>query len=165
MIEPIKNIKEDGHLPKAVTSSLPSAMKVLLLVFALVAAVSAQTEPWCRCAAFVTYEHSEIMVYEAPEVTIDSCEDDAKQCKNSCAKELNTMSNNGDLWLELDSGITVGQYICTYLADHFFFWMSNHKVYGYYEVCGGAWQFTGVESQQLLCCDAGKHEHCIVKQK
>ncbi|XP_069987038.1 uncharacterized protein [Penaeus vannamei] len=140
-------------------------MKVLLLVFALVAAVSAQTEPWCRCAAFVTYEHSEIMVFEAPEVTIDSCVDDAKQCKRACATELNTLSNNGDLWFMQENGLTVGQDICSYLAGHFFFWMRNHRVYGYYEVCGGAWEYAGVESQQMLCCDGGKHEHCIAKEE
>nr|XP_027224277.1 uncharacterized protein LOC113816403 isoform X3 [Penaeus vannamei] len=138
-------------------------MKVLLLVFALVAAVSAQTEPWCRCAAFVTYEHSEIRVFEAPEITIDSCVDDAKQCKNACTKELNDMSDNGNMWLVQENGLTVGQNICTYMADHFFYFIHNHRVYGYFEVCGGAWEYTGVASQQLLCCNGGKHEHCISK--
>ncbi|XP_042882676.1 uncharacterized protein LOC122259798 [Penaeus japonicus] len=139
-------------------------MKVLLLVFALVAAVSGQTEPWCRCAAFVTYEYTEMMVYEAPDIIIDSCQDDANQCKDACANELNTLSGNGDLWLLQESGVTIGQTICTALADHFLFWVVNHRVYGYFEVCGGPWEYSGVASQQLLCCDGGKHDHCIVKK-
>ncbi|XP_069987035.1 uncharacterized protein [Penaeus vannamei] len=139
-------------------------MKVLLLAFALVASVSAQTEPFCRCAAFVTYKNSEVMVYEAPKVIIDSCQDDAEQCKEACVTELNTLSNNGDLWLLQESGVTVGQTICSRLADHFVFWISNHRVYGYYEVCGGPWEYTEFASQQLLCCEGGKHEHCIVRR-
>ncbi|KAG7176575.1 hydroxypyruvate isomerase-like [Homarus americanus] len=65
-------------------------MKVVLLMLATIAAVSGQTEPWCRCAAFVTYEYSEIMVYEEPEIPIDSCDaNGALQCKTTCAD--NTM--------------------------------------------------------------------------
>ncbi|XP_047483581.1 uncharacterized protein LOC125035320 [Penaeus chinensis] len=136
-------------------------MKVLLLALAFAASASAQSEPWCRCAVFVTYKNSEVMVFEAPEITISSCEDEAKMCRNSCVNELNEMSNNGDLWAVQESGSTVGQYICQYLADHYFFSINNHKVYGYNEVCGGAWEYTGVESQQMLCCDGGNHVHCI----
>merc|ERR1711915_831997 len=138
-----------------------ATMKVLLLVLAAIASASAQTEGWCRCAAFVTYEHSEIMVYESDEIVIDDCVDDAKQCKNACTNQLNTMSNQGDLWYLNSNGITVGQEICTYMADHWFFFVHNHRVYGYYEICGGAWQYTGIASQQYLCCNGGKHEHCV----
>ncbi|XP_042874552.1 uncharacterized protein LOC122254762 [Penaeus japonicus] len=138
-------------------------MKVLLALLALVAAASAQTEPWCRCAAFITHDHSEVMVFEAPEVTIDSCVDDAKQCRTSCARELNTLSDNGNLWLMQDSGITIGQDICTYLSDRFVFFVHTKTVYGYFEVCGGAWEYSGVASQQKLCCNGGKHEHCVTE--
>ncbi|XP_064096412.1 uncharacterized protein LOC135208219 [Macrobrachium nipponense] len=136
-------------------------MKVALLLLATLAAVSAQSEPWCRCAAFVTYEYTEMMVYEAPEVTIDSCQDDVKQCKNRCSKELAELTNDGDLWSLTAEGITVGQHICSNLLRHLIYFLHNHKIYGYYEVCGGAWQYAGVMSQQMLCCNGGKHEHCI----
>ncbi|KAK7077175.1 hypothetical protein SK128_018605 [Halocaridina rubra] len=136
-------------------------MKVLLLLLATVALASVQSEGWCRCAAFVTYEHSEIMVYESDEIQIDNCVDDAKQCKNACVNQMNTESNNGDLWYLDASGQTIGQQICTYLADRWFFFLHNHRVYGYYEICGGAWQYTGIASQQMLCCNGGKQEHCV----
>merc|ERR1711911_131025 len=136
-------------------------MRVLVLLLAMAAAASAQSEGWCRCAAFVTYEHSEIMVFESPEVPITDCVDDAKQCQTKCVAELNELSDNGNLWYLTEQGITVGQQVCTYLAEHWFFIMHNHRVYGYYEVCGGAWQYTGVASQQMLCCTGGKHEHCV----
>ncbi|XP_068234454.1 uncharacterized protein [Palaemon carinicauda] len=137
-------------------------MKVFLLLLATIAVASAQSEPWCRCAAFVTYEYMEMMVYEFPEVIIDSCEDDgAKQCKNRCIKELNEATNNGDLWYMTDMGFSVGQYICADLMRHTIYFLHNHVVYGYYEVCGGAWQYTGVKSQEMLCCNGGEHEHCI----
>ncbi|XP_076056201.1 uncharacterized protein LOC143034139 [Oratosquilla oratoria] len=133
---------------------------VLALFVGLSASVSGQTEPWCRCAAFVTYQHSEVMVYEAPEVIIESC-DNASICKNQCAEQLNSISDYGDLWSIGDSGLTVGQGICDYLKDHFMFFVHNHRVYGYYEVCGGAWQYANIQSQQKLCCEYGQHEHCI----
>ncbi|XP_037788426.1 uncharacterized protein LOC119583799 [Penaeus monodon] len=139
-------------------------MKVLLLVFAIVAAVSAQTEPRCRCAAFITFEFDEMMVYEAPEIAIDSCQDDAGQCKTACLTELNTLSNNGDLWLVQENGVTVGQSICSFLANYNINWIVNHRVYGYFEVCGGPWEYAEFASQQLLCCDAGEHDHCIVRK-
>merc|ERR1712226_433210 len=136
---------------------------VFLLLAALVASASADVEPWCRCAAFVTYQYSELMVYEAPEVTITSC-DDAAACKASCYNELDTMTNGGNLWTMTTDGITVGQHICSYLADRYIFWMSDHKVYGYYEVCGGAWQYTGAATQTDLCCTGGQHDHCVSKK-
>ncbi|KAK7077172.1 hypothetical protein SK128_018602 [Halocaridina rubra] len=136
---------------------------LLLLLAAIVASTSAQSEGWCRCAAFVTYEHTEAMVYESAEIPITDCVDDAKECKNACVNQLNTMSNNGDLWHLTESGITVGQSICTYLADIWHFFVHNHRVYGYYEICGGAWQYTGIASQQMLCCNGGKQEHCVTE--
>ncbi|XP_042232077.1 uncharacterized protein LOC121872971 [Homarus americanus] len=137
-------------------------MKVVLLMLATIAAVSGQTEPWCRCAAFVTYEYYEIMVHEEPEIPIDSCDaNGALQCKTTCADNLDTLSDNGNLWKLMDSGLTIGQDICSELADHFTFFLYNHKVYGYFEVCGGAWQYAGIASQQKLCCEGGKQHHCI----
>ncbi|XP_037788580.1 uncharacterized protein LOC119583942 [Penaeus monodon] len=138
-------------------------MKVLLALFALVAVASAQTEAWCRCATFITHDHSEVMVFEAPEIPIDSCTEDAAKCKNACVNELNALSSNGDLWMMQESGITVGQSICTYLSDRFVLFVHNKSVYGYYEVCGGAWQYSSFQSQQKLCCNGGKHEHCVSK--
>ncbi|XP_066972842.1 uncharacterized protein [Macrobrachium rosenbergii] len=137
-------------------------MQVLLLLLSSVAIASAQTEAWCRCAAFVTYEHTEIMVYEAPEVTITACDAvAAEECKAGCVAELSVASDNGDLWHITEDGITIGQYICSYLAKQLFFYLHNHRVYGYYEVCGGAWQYADLVSQQMLCCVGGKHEHCV----
>ncbi|XP_068234039.1 uncharacterized protein [Palaemon carinicauda] len=141
-------------------------MQVFLLLLASAAFASAQAEPWCRCAAFVTYEHTEIMVYEAPEIAIETCDAaGADDCKAGCVAELTAASDNGDLWHITDDGQTVGQYICSYLADHRFFSIYNHRVYGYYEVCGGAWQYADLLSQQMLCCVSGKHEHCVSAQK
>ncbi|KAK7077174.1 hypothetical protein SK128_018604 [Halocaridina rubra] len=113
-------------------------MKVLLFVLAAIASASAQSEGWCRCAAFVTYQYTEMMVYESAEIPIDNCVDDAKQCKNACTTQLNTMSDSGNLWYLTTTGTTVGQNVCTYLADHWVFFVHNHRVYGYYEICGGA---------------------------
>ncbi|XP_066971877.1 uncharacterized protein [Macrobrachium rosenbergii] len=136
-------------------------MKLALVLLALVVAVSAQKEPWCRCGAFITYDDDEAMVYEAPEITIDSCQDDAKECKTSCVTELKQLSNDGDMWYKLPSNKTVGQYICETLTGLHYDFVHNHIVYGYYEVCGGPWEYTGVASQGMLCCDDGFQEHCI----
>merc|ERR1712212_860593 len=123
----------------------------------------AQTEAWCRCSLFVSSENAEIMVYELPEVAIDSCEDH-NQCKKRCTNEVNTMTNNMDLWSTFNGGDeTVGQVICQNLNDNFIFFIHNTKVHANYELCGGACEFTGQDSQQMLCCSGGQHEHCISK--
>merc|ERR1711915_117234 len=133
-----------------------------LILLALVAGASAQgTGAWCRCAAFITFENTEFMVYESAEVPIDDCQDDAKQCKNACTAQINELSDNGNLWYLQESGETVGQTICSDLASPFVPFVHNHYVYGYFEVCGGAWEYTGIASTQQLCCNGGKHEHCI----
>ncbi|XP_045106760.1 uncharacterized protein LOC123501806 [Portunus trituberculatus] len=135
-------------------------MKTFLLLLAVAAAANAQSEAWCRCAAFITYNRNEMMVHEAPEIPINSC-DDANQCKQKCVAEINEVSYDGDLWHMLEDGYTVGQHVCTELADRFVFFVVGHKVYGYYEVCGGAWQYTGVASTTKLCCNGGQHSHCL----
>lgn len=42
--------------------------------------------------------------------------------------QLNDMSDNGNMWLVQENGLTVGQNICTYMADHFFYFIHNHRV-------------------------------------
>ncbi|XP_042882681.1 uncharacterized protein LOC122259801 [Penaeus japonicus] len=133
------------------------AVLLFVALFALTRAQDPQ-EPWCNCAAFVSYEHSEIKVYQGPVINLNHC-DHTDQCKVACVAELESLTNNGDLFYEVD-GQTVGQYICTSLADNMFFVMNNKYVYGYFEVCGGAWQYTGIKAQQKLCCTNGIHKHC-----
>merc|ERR1712071_334777 len=127
---------------------------------ALVAAVSAQSEGWCRCAAFITYNRNEMMVHDGAEIPINSC-DESGTCMNKCVAEINEMSAGGDIWHMTEAGITIGQSVCSELAGHFIFYVLGHKIYGYYEVCGGAWQYTGVESSAKLCCNGGQHIHCL----
>ncbi|XP_027227470.2 uncharacterized protein [Penaeus vannamei] len=133
----------------------------LLAVTALLAvgSVSSQTEAWCRCAMFVSSNSAEIMVYELPEVNITDC-NSHNQCKNRCTNEFNVMTNNMDLWSTVD-GETVGHYICQDLYSNFIFFIHNSYVHAYYEMCGGPWEYTGLDSQQMLCCNVGQHEHCI----
>ncbi|XP_064096410.1 uncharacterized protein LOC135208217 [Macrobrachium nipponense] len=135
-------------------------MKLAFVLLALVAAVCGQQEPWCRCGAFITFDDDEAMVYEMPEVTIDSCENH-KQCKNSCTKEMNNYSHYGDLWAMTPLNKTVGQAICETLTGLSYDFVHNHYVYGYYEVCGGPWEYTGIASKGMLCCNDGLQEHCI----
>ncbi|XP_068234037.1 uncharacterized protein [Palaemon carinicauda] len=136
-------------------------MKVVLLLLAAIAAANAELEPWCRCAAFVNYEFVQMMVFETADVIIDSCDADVDKCRSRCAEQLNEASNNGDLWYMTEDGITVGQYLCSYLMRHLVTYFYNNVVYGYYEVCGGAWQYADVKSQQMLCCNGGEHAHCL----
>ncbi|XP_063585872.1 uncharacterized protein LOC134763240 [Penaeus indicus] len=133
----------------------------LLALTALVAvgSVSSQSEPWCRCALFVSSNSAEIMVYELPEVTITDCESHS-QCKNRCTKEFNEMTNEMDLWSTVN-GETVGQFICQNLYGNFVMFIHNSYVHAYYEMCGGPWEYAGLDSQQMLCCSLGQHEHCV----
>ncbi|XP_068234034.1 uncharacterized protein [Palaemon carinicauda] len=135
-------------------------MKLAIVLLAL-AAVGSAEDSFCRCGAFITYSDDQAMVYLAPELPIDSCEDDAQLCRDSCSKELKDMSHGGDMWHVAPSGKTVGQHICETLTGLHYDFVHNHVVYGYYEVCGGPWQYTGVSSKGMLCCDDGFQEHCI----
>merc|ERR1711915_188006 len=45
---------------------------------------------------------------------------------------------NLDLWSTMGND-TVGQAFCTELYSHFFFWIHNSMIHGYYEMCGGPW--------------------------
>merc|ERR1712126_16301 len=138
-----------------------STMKVLVfLLAAIVASVSGQ-EAYCRCAAFTTHEHSELRVYEGPTLPVTSCDTDHDLCKDSCYDYLDELTDGGDLWRIQQDGQTVGQHICSYMASHFIFFIHNKMAYGYYEFCGGAWEYSGVASQQKLCCNGGRHDHCI----
>merc|ERR1712002_186911 len=146
-------------IPSASTA-MNSLLAAALVLFAATFA-NGQTEPWCRCALFVSSPFSEIMAYQLPELPIDTC-DSRETCKKLCSDEIDTMTNGIDLWSEVN-GQTVGQYICEELNKHFFFIIHNSKIHGYFELCGGAFEFTGQDSQDMLCCFMGKHEHCIVK--
>nr|XP_027227466.1 uncharacterized protein LOC113819428 [Penaeus vannamei] len=128
---------------------------VLALAVLGVAYVSAQTEPWCRCALFVSGGHAEYMVSELPEVEINDCESH-DQCKYRCRREFNDMTNEMDLWSTVNNA-TVGSYLCQNLEHS----IHNKYVYGYYEMCGGPWEYSGLVSQQMLCCYKGEHNHCI----
>merc|ERR1719244_1096288 len=134
-------------------------MKSLLVVLATLAAVayvSGQTEPCCRCALFVSNYGSENMVSELPQVNITDC-DSHNQCRGRCVGEFNDMTNEMDLWSTVD-GETVGQGLCKYLSDRNFYFIFNKRVHAYYEMCGGPWEYAGLDSQQLLCCNLGQHE-------
>ncbi|XP_042863733.1 uncharacterized protein LOC122248018 isoform X2 [Penaeus japonicus] len=133
----------------------------LLALTALVAVASVSSEEaWCRCGLFVSSPNAEIMVYELPEVDVTSC-DNHNQCKNRCIKEFNEMTNDMDLWSTVDGGDTIGQYICQNLYHNFLIFIHNSYVHAYYEMCGGPWEYAGLDSQQMLCCNVGQHEHCI----
>merc|ERR1719495_2669750 len=139
-------------------------MKSLLLALAALAAVayvSGQSEAWCRCALFISTSTSELMVTELPEVPISDC-DSHNQCKGRCVGEFNNMTNNMDLWSTVD-GETVGHHICQNLASNNAYFINNKVVHAYYEMCGGPWEYSGLDSQQMLCCNIGQHEHCISK--
>merc|ERR1712002_112969 len=143
--------------------SLPATMKSLAaaVVSAFAAVAIAQTEPYCRCTGMVSSEHAEWLVYELPSVNITDCDTSGHdQCQYRCRKEFNEMSNNGDLWSVVE-GETVGQYVCADLKSNFVFWIYNSYIHVYYEVCGGPWEYTGLDSQQMLCCSNGEHKHCI----
>ncbi|XP_063613081.1 uncharacterized protein LOC134786422 [Penaeus indicus] len=131
---------------------------LLSAVFFVLASAQDPQEPWCNCAAFVSYEHSEIKVYQGPLINLSHC-DYTDRCKELCVAELRNLTNSGDLFFEVD-GQTIGQYICNNLADIGFVAMHNKYVYGYFEVCGGAWQYADVMTQQKLCCTMGEHKHC-----
>merc|ERR1712098_213217 len=124
-----------------------------------VAYIRSEEPATCRCALFVSSRHTEIMVHELEAVPIDNCESH-NQCMDRCTTELNEDTNNMDLWSMMGND-TVGQSFCTELYHHFFFWIHNSNIHGYYEMCGGPWEYTGLDSQQPLCCDMGQQEHCI----
>ncbi|KAK7066287.1 hypothetical protein SK128_016917 [Halocaridina rubra] len=122
--------------------------------------IRSQGEPaTCRCALFVSSRSAEIMVYELNNVLIGDC-NSHDQCMSRCTSELNQITNNLDLWSMMGND-TVGQAFCQELYSHFFFYIHNSYVHGYYEICGGPWEYTGIDSQQPLCCDMGQQEHCI----
>ncbi|XP_068234032.1 uncharacterized protein [Palaemon carinicauda] len=136
-------------------------MKFAVVFIALVAAARAQqNEAWCRCAAFITGDDDETMVYEYPEIPIDSCEEHNK-CKNKCITEFNEYTTYGDMWAMTPEGITVGQTICNTLTGLDKTYVHNHYVYCYYEVCGGPWEYTDQSSTGMLCCYEGEQVPCI----
>ncbi|XP_068234033.1 uncharacterized protein [Palaemon carinicauda] len=138
-------------------------MKTILVLFALVAAVVAQKEPWCRCGIFINFSDHQELVYTLENIIIDDCVASAETCKTSCAAEINEFTNDGDLWSLASSGETVGQEICTKMAaaeHHSHHYIHNRNVYGYFGLCAGPWEYADVKSQQMLCCEDGVHAHC-----
>jgi len=129
---------------------------------AFVAAANAQElEVWCRCAAFATYSDSQKMVWEGDEVSATTCDSSVNECRDACAAQINAGSNNGDLWYVTEVGTTVGQQICESLVALDSQYVHNHRIYGYFQLCGGPWEYAGVASQQSLCCTNGQQKHCI----
>ncbi|XP_068234030.1 uncharacterized protein [Palaemon carinicauda] len=136
-------------------------MKIAIVLLALVAAAcAAQNEAWCRCGAFLTYNDAQSLVYELPEIHIDSCDQHSK-CKNECIKAMDEFSHYGDLWAMTPEGKTVGQLICESLTGIDWTGVHNHRVYNYYEVCGGPWEYTGQASPDMLCCHDHVQVHCL----
>merc|ERR1711872_219428 len=143
-----------------------TTMKIFqtLAALALVASVSA-LDPFCRCGIFVSTPSFELMVEELPQLPLDSC-DDVDMCKQSCIDEVGKMTNDLDIWSLAEDGETVGQHICQ-SAWHYAFmpFIHNSLVHAYFEVCGGPFEFTGLDSESKLCCNFGVHEHCIQKDE
>ncbi|XP_068209529.1 uncharacterized protein [Palaemon carinicauda] len=133
---------------------------VSLLALCSVAYVRSDEPAVCRCALFVSSTHNEYMVYLLDPVPIDSCESH-DQCKNRCVKEVNEDTSNLDLWAMMGDD-TVGQAFCHELSLHLFLWIHNSYIHGYYQVCGGPWEYTGIDSQQPLCCSMGQQKHCVM---
>lgn len=76
--------------------------------------------------------------------------------------------NNSDKQFDY-TGLTSILFIILHSFYHVQFWhvislLMNiffTQVHAYYEVCGGPWEYAGLDSQQMLCCSLGQHEHCI----
>ncbi|ROT68237.1 uncharacterized protein [Penaeus vannamei] len=135
-------------------------MKAVLLLVALSLGLASGEPAWCTCAPFVSFEHSEIMVYNSHETTINDCVNDVIVCRNYCTNYFGTTTNNGDLWF-YTSGNTVGGHLCDYVFKNDLMPFLMHKtVHGYYQVCGGAWRYGEVSSSEALCCELGEQTHC-----
>ncbi|XP_042877813.1 uncharacterized protein LOC122256905 [Penaeus japonicus] len=140
-------------------------MRTILLIAAVLAGVSSATgtDSWCTCSLMVNYENMIVMVYKFPEEDLSTCTDD-DTCKLKCRNVIETQTNTIDLWGLDPHGHTVGSHICEFLYDTekipFVF---NKIVHGYYQVCGGPWVYTDQDSEDMLCCDLGIHEHCTGK--
>ncbi|XP_027219191.2 uncharacterized protein [Penaeus vannamei] len=141
-------------------------MKVLLSLFSLVAlstALGQREDVWCRCALMVDSDPMLYMVYDLGEAFIEACSEHDR-CKNRCYDKIRAATNEMDLWSHDDSGFTIGSNICQYLFSSYNVDQFNNKyVHGYYQVCGGPWEYTFQDSQQMLCCNMGIHEHCITR--
>ncbi|XP_047483756.1 uncharacterized protein LOC125035420 [Penaeus chinensis] len=137
-----------------------AGMKAVTLLVALSLRLASGETPWCTCAPFVSFEHTEVMVYNSHEIKINDCENDKRKCNNECNAYLSSNTNEGDLWYAIN-GATVGQHVCSYVFQHDLMPFLMHKmVYGYYQVCGGAWQYAEISSKEPLCCELGNQKHC-----
>ncbi|XP_042882668.1 uncharacterized protein LOC122259792 [Penaeus japonicus] len=135
-------------------------MKAIILLAALSIGIASASSDWCTCAPFASFEHSEIMVYYSKEFTIDNCINDVLMCRTKCRQYFEDNTNGGDLWHPIE-GATVGQHICNYVfTNDLMPFLMHKKVHGYYQVCGGAWQYAEVTSKDALCCELGSQKHC-----
>ncbi|KRY96916.1 hypothetical protein T11_4388 [Trichinella zimbabwensis] len=134
-------------------------MKAVILLVILSLGLASGETSWCTCAPFVSFEHTEIMVYNSYETTLDDCKNKEK-CNKDCNEYFGANTNDGDLW-HFVNGATVGQHLCNYVFQNDLMPVLMHKmVYGYYQVCGGAWQYTELSSNEALCCELGNQKHC-----
>ncbi|CAL4128111.1 unnamed protein product [Meganyctiphanes norvegica] len=108
----------------------------------------------CNCGAFLTTEFGDILIVSLPTTDVDSC-DNPQKCIKNCQNEL----EGGDLFaISSDGERTNGQVACDAWQKP----IHNQYIYGYYELCGGPWEYTGEHSQQMLCCDDnGQHQYCV----
>ncbi|CAL4166409.1 unnamed protein product [Meganyctiphanes norvegica] len=109
----------------------------------------------CNCGAFMTTDIGDILIVELPALEAKNC-DDHKGCSRACVEEV---GSGGDLFAMAADGTdrTNGQALCDEMGKP----IDNKLIYGYYELCGGPWEYTGVSSEQALCCDDnGQHQYC-----
>ncbi|CAL4113365.1 unnamed protein product [Meganyctiphanes norvegica] len=129
-----------------------AAISMLLLA---AAAGWAEGAASCRCGAFITTEEGDILIYALPTTDVETC-DDVNECSRACVEEV---GDGGDLFgISSDGERTNGQVLCDELAKP----IENQYIYGYYEICGGPWEYTDVHSGDMLCCDdSGQQQVCI----
>ncbi|KAK8726982.1 hypothetical protein OTU49_009861, partial [Cherax quadricarinatus] len=139
-----------------------SKMKFLLILLPFLALTWAQPppEPECHCGGFVDVFEGELEVIPFPPEPVETCESGEEECAAFCEEEWNEITGNGDLDTEFEDGVTLGQHICQHLTSE------GHENYGpgevflYYRLCEGPWQYDGVQTTTLLCCNLGDYVPC-----
>merc|ERR1712002_732195 len=138
-------------------------MKVLALLLATVALASAMAtkdSPNCWCGAFIELPDDIHKVWRLESAFLDTC-DMVEECKQICASEFDKFTGGGDLDHVLDSGMTVGQELCLYMATHEHLdTTTDAYVYGYANMCNGPWIYDGVSTTAKLCCQDGMNYPC-----
>merc|ERR1712002_160647 len=148
------------------TDQLPTTianMKVLALLLATLALASAMAtkdSPNCWCGAFIELPDDIHKVWRLESAFLDSC-DMVDEFKAICASEFDIFTGGGDLGYVLESGYTVGQELCLYMAQHQGVHnIMNAYVYGYANMCNGPWIYDGVSTTGKLCCKEGANMPC-----